>query len=819
VSSLVTLGNVSISGPATTLSPLTSAVVRIAGDHVQLQAVTVSGFSVAPGSRAPIIELSGNASFAVCTFSDILGVYTLHIATNASASFAESTFNHQSIACSGRITGNATLVNSSAMFSDNAAFSSGHLRLTEGSQLSGNLSLSESAYIVLESTGAIAGAVLQMSADACVIALAGAALSDTDFAPAPGEPSARLQPVLGIPYGSVTLNHIDVRNFGSSTAPLVDVAGNTSTLSGCTFSGNQGVVSLHVAASGTAAMDNCLFLSNTGDSIVVEGTVSGSADIVDTATRFVEGSHLLNAVLSIQNCSVTGAVAVTQSQLMLVGTAQVHDASLLVGDGVSIELRAGAGMSAVSITGPGSRLAPLAQPMLSIPAGGVILSNVTVADLAFTPGSASAILEIDAGLPVQLLSCVFTNNTGAVVIRATNQSAATFSDCVFANNSAPVNGSVVEITLSSSAASQCRFLNNHGGAVSLTQSNSTFEACRFEGNILEAGDTSAARNIGGGAIHALNSQLVLDGCTLVGNIVNVPLANAGNGGGALFVKDEQHPSTTLLVNTTFVENAATVGSVLSAGGLNGGGAVCADIDSVGIVRNTLESGNRPDSGFTPGFPVVGSLSSLVVDGCSFFNNTASAQHDTPQVAYTVSGGALLVLPICNYQGSCPMMREAHKQGCLASTRCGWCWSSGNFGPMPATAFGTAPPTCGLWTPADSCSSGTLSFFEWIEAYLTTARSNAVADCYVCGARHGTWSPCAACCRDFYLSQTDSASHRARQDAAVEHTTAIRHGFSMETAEAVCGHQRRVHCVLCEENDQLGIDRAAALRSDARHQYA
>lgn len=199
--------------------------------------------------------------------------------------------------------------------------------------------------------------------------------------------------------------------------------------------------------------------------------------------------------------------------------------------------------------------------------------SVTITNTIFLKNSARSGGAIFVQLPLEVLQCLFENNTasdGGAIARITK---ASLSNSSFIGNKANTGGAIsVE---SSSDMDSCIFLHNvassYGGSIYiLPLANVTAHHSRFEGNFASAGgsiasssgniflfenhyfnNTATSTTEGGGSLYAKGSVVKLANSKMGGNTA------VGNGGSCYTVE-----SVVIFYNNTLVNNHAQHGGAM-----------------------------------------------------------------------------------------------------------------------------------------------------------------------------------------------------------------------------------------------------------------
>ena len=185
-----------------------------------------------------------------------------------------------------------------------------------------------------------------------------------------------------------------------------------------------------------------------------------------------------------------------------------------------------------------------------------------------------------------------------------------------------------------------------GGAVYINQNcyNIRFEGCTFRANSATSGSAiyidSGCRNIifdgctftnnqatsSGGAIYATGSEINIDGCTFTGNSIQNN-ANDARAGGAIYINAAtQVTITDSTFENNMISNTNTGGNSRASGGAI---ALAGNSQKVNIVGNTFTN-NKVTGGAANqenrvggAIYVVGGMDYLLIDDCTFTQNTAN----------------------------------------------------------------------------------------------------------------------------------------------------------------------------------------------------
>lgn len=194
----------------------------------------------------------------------------------------------------------------------------------------------------------------------------------------------------------------------------------------------------------------------------------------------------------------------------------------------------------------------------------------------------------------KLLNCYIHHNQA---IKGTTGTGSTYGGGIgFAYNENPstvVKGCVIESNISTSVG---------GGMANLDGTGGSIEDCIFKSNSCEAGN--------GGAIGTSASATAGNGLVLKNNqfLENTAF---GNGGAVYYWLFPE-------VNTT-IENSTFIGNV-SAGGNNGGGALCLDNGKYTPIKRCIFKDNKLSA--KDGSAIFGGVPNITLQNCLVANNTA-----------------------------------------------------------------------------------------------------------------------------------------------------------------------------------------------------
>ncbi len=313
---------------------------------------------------------------------------------------------------------------------------------------------------------------------------------------------------------------------------------------------------------------------------------------------------------------------------------------------------------------------------IAIGASGVVVTNCTIVGNRADGGFATVYINQPN---VCILDSRFIGNNvgqygGAIAFSIVSSTgASTVSDCLFDGNSVSLasskGGGAIRVDAGNVNVANCIFTNNacsNGGAVDIvwnatsggkpnttTRSRVAFTNCLFVGN--------EARTCGGAVRVAIGAQAAFDHCRILGNRTTYQNYSEVQGGGGVFLYEQQAGGWCAVSNSVFANNV----SALRAGGMGhswqgnafgeivncvftnntaatqGGGLVIRENeshrhDNPFVVRNSLFAFNRttqvgtgPNSDANGGGIHFVSYNDVILDSCTIVSNDSG---------YTLSGG-------------------------------------------------------------------------------------------------------------------------------------------------------------------------------------
>ena len=310
---------------------------------------------------------------------------------------------------------------------------------------------------------------------------------------------------------------------------------------------------------------------------------------------------------------------------------------------------------------------------MAIGASGVVVTNCTFVDNRADDGYATVYITQPN---VHVVDSRFIGNNvgnygGAITFSIRNSiKASSVSNCLFDGNGVALTsnkgGGAMRVEAGNIDISGCTFTNNvapFGGAVDLVWNttvegnpNTATRACVAFTNCLFAGNT--AKECGGAIRVARGAQAVLDDCRIIGNRTTVKDWDADQGGGGVFLYQQQEGGSCVVSNSVFAGNSSATrsggmgnswndyafGAVVNCVFTNntalrqGGGLAIRGNnnrkhdDNPFVVRNCLFAFNKTTSGTSDsngaGVHFV-SYNDVVLDSCTIVSNDSG---------YTMGGG-------------------------------------------------------------------------------------------------------------------------------------------------------------------------------------
>ena len=212
---------------------------------------------------------------------------------------------------------------------------------------------------------------------------------------------------------------------------------------------------------------------------------------------------------------------------------------------------------------------------MAIGASGVVVTNCTFVDNRADDGYATVYITQPN---VHVVDSRFIGNNvgnygGAITFSIRNSiKASSVSNCLFDGNGVALTsnkgGGAMRVEAGNIDISGCTFTNNvapFGGAVDLVWNttvegnpNTTTRACVAFTNCLFAGNT--AKECGGAIRVARGAQAVLNDCRIIGNRTTVKDWDVDQGGGGVFLYQQQEGGSCVVSNSVFAGNSSATRS-------------------------------------------------------------------------------------------------------------------------------------------------------------------------------------------------------------------------------------------------------------------